>query len=44
MAVADHEVWMADSDIEEIDSYIISSSVGNYTPIVHNCFVAGHTD
>lgn len=41
MAVADHDVWMADSDIEEIDSYILSSSVGNYTPIVHNCFVAG---
>jgi hypothetical protein len=41
LAVANHEVWMADTDIEEIDSYIISSSVGNYTPIVHNCFVEG---
>jgi hypothetical protein len=41
LAVAEHSVWMADVDIEEIDSYIISSSVGNYTPIVHNCFVAG---
>lgn len=41
MAVSEHSVYMADTDIEEIDSYIISSSVGNYTPIVHNCFVAG---
>ena len=41
LAIASHDVWMADTDIEEIDSYIISSSVGNYTPIVHNCFVAG---
>jgi intein/homing endonuclease len=41
LAVASHDVWMNDTDIEEIDSYIVSSSVGNYTPIVHNCFVAG---
>ena len=41
LAIAEHSVWMADTDIEEIDSYIISSSVGNYTPIVHNCFAAG---
>lgn len=41
LAVSDHEVWMSDTDIEEIDSYIISSSVGDYTPIIHNCFVAG---